>query len=85
MSSDPLGWSGKDLDRIRMLGTIIAECAPELLPAVGRLRQRSLEPADRSRLEEALANALVEHGLTIDDEPTQRGLLIEDLLGWLDR
>ena len=85
MSTDPLGWNRKDLDRLRMLRTIIAECEPELIPAVDRLGRRYLDPGDRERLEEALANALVEQEFPVDNEPSQRGLLIEDLLGWINR
>jgi hypothetical protein len=78
--------SGKDARFRRVLRSIIATRAPELMAAVDDLEKGSLTSTDRERLEDVLADELIEGGgITVDDEVTPRGLLIEDLIGWLNR
>lgn len=53
----------------------------DLLPLLEHLNQISDE--QRERLREVIADELMETGLDHDDEPNQRGLLLEDIIDTL--
>ena len=72
-----------DSPRVRLLREVLEEREPHLLPCVEALQERLLTPEERRLIRNLLAEKLVETGLGQDDEPNERGVLLEDLTDWL--
>jgi CRISPR/Cas system-associated endonuclease Cas1 len=67
----------------RILEEVVRARAPERLSLISRVREGSLVPDEMEELREILADELVEEGLGTDDEPNERGLLVEAAIDWL--
>ena len=67
----------------RLIREVVEVRAPEQLGVVDKLKSKPLDQDAREALREVLAEELVETGLQDDDEPNERGRLIEAALDWL--
>jgi hypothetical protein len=66
-----------------LLNHAVAERNAELLPLLSEVGHRPLTSDEREALRGALAEELTSSGLTADDEPTDYGRRIDDLIGRL--
>lgn len=57
--------------------------APEQLQLIAKLRREPLASNEREAIREVLADELLDNGLGPDDEPDERGRLIEAAIDWL--
>lgn len=64
----------------KLLNKIIKKHQPHLLPLLNLPNNRLLSSEERENLREAIADELVESGLDKNDEPTQQGLVLEELI-----
>lgn len=67
----------------RLTAEVVRTRAPERLGLLDELGSRPLEEGTREVLRGLLADELVETGLDEDDEPNDRGRLIEAAIDWL--
>jgi hypothetical protein len=67
----------------RLIREVVEVRAPEQLGVVDKLKSKPLDQDAREALREVLAEELVETGLQDDDEPNERGRLIEAAIDWL--
>jgi hypothetical protein len=67
----------------QFLRGILEKRRPDLSEFLDDSAKEDLAPADAEAIREALVAELCETGLDEDDEPNQRGLLIESLIGRL--
>jgi hypothetical protein len=74
---------GENAQKQRILRQIVASRQPELLPLIEAIGTTPLGEDDRELLREAVASELVDTGLTVDDEVTPHGQVLEDLIDWL--
>ena len=68
---------------VRLLEEVVRARAPEKLMLMAKVSAGSLSSDEREELREVLADALVEEGLGSDDEPNERGRLLEAAIDWL--
>lgn len=68
---------------IRLVESVLRARAPEKVSVASALPDRPLSGDERELLRELLADELVETGLGPDDEPNERGRVIEDAIDWL--
>jgi hypothetical protein len=66
-----------------LLVELVGKHRPELLPLVKLIGLKPLSMEQREDLRSVVATELTESGLDINDEPTKRGLLLEELIDWL--
>ncbi len=71
--------------QLALLREIIAQRCPTLIDRVQSLDTNDLTRTERELIEDALGDELSESGFGEDDEPTQRGLEIEELIGLILR
>lgn len=67
----------------RLIREVVGERTPEQINLIDKLGSRPLDQSTRETLREILADELVETGLDQDDEPNERGHLIEAAIDWL--
>lgn len=67
----------------RLIREVVGSRAPEQIGLIDKLGSQRLDQSTREALREVLADELVETGLDQDDEPTERGRLIEAAIDWL--
>ena len=72
-------------DETQLLRQVISKHRPELLHLLGLLGTVTLTDDQREGLRAALLDELCETGLSQDDVPNPRGLLLDDLIGALGR
>lgn len=70
-------------DEQELLQRAVAEHSAELLPLVSEVGLRPLTRDEREELRGALAEELTSAGLGADDEPTDYGRELDDLIGRL--
>ncbi len=63
-----------------LLSEVIWKHRPELIGVLGSLQDVKLTEDQREDLREVLTVEFAETGLSADDEPNARGLLLEDLI-----
>lgn len=63
----------------------LSSADPSLRPIISGIGVRSLTYEEREKLREALLDELLETGLQDDDEPSNRGHLIEGLIDLVGR
>ena len=63
-----------------MLSEIVWKREPSLIGAVASLQKIQLTAEQREDLRQAVTDELIETGLRDDDEPNERGLLLEELI-----
>lgn len=68
-----------------LLSEVVRKRCPHLTGLVASLENVELTDAQRDELWDAVANEFSETGLKEDDEPNERGLVLEDLIGRLRR
>ncbi len=68
---------------MQLLRQIVSKHEPDLLRLVGSIGSVPLTTEERESLREIVARELVETGLGPNDEPNDRGLLLEDLIDQL--
>ena len=73
----------RDATSMRILRAVVTQRAPQHLVLVDALMDRPLTPEERELLREVVADEFIESGLGPDDEPNDRGLLLDDLIAWL--
>jgi hypothetical protein len=66
----------------RLVREIVTARAPDQVGLLDKIGS-GLDDETRESLREILASELVETGLQSDDEPNERGLLIEGAIAWL--
>lgn len=66
----------------RLIREVISARAPDRIGLIDKLGSR-LDESTRESIRHILADELVETGLRPDDEPNDRGLLIEAAIDWL--
>ncbi len=66
-----------------LLREVVGHRRPDLIPSIEG--SRKLETAEREALRETLADELSSSGLDKDDEPSQRGRQLEELIDRLGR
>jgi len=66
----------------RLVGEVVTASAPDRIGLLDKLGS-GLDDDTRQSLREILADELVATGLRPDDEPNDRGLLIESAIDWL--
>jgi hypothetical protein len=66
-----------------LLRQIVEARAAALLPLVDSIGTKPLRRDEREKLRTVLAGELVEKELDEQDEPTARGLVLEDVIDWL--
>ncbi|OEU66101.1 MAG: hypothetical protein BA867_08755 [Desulfobacterales bacterium S5133MH16] len=71
------------IEELNLLRKILFQRYPSLLPVLASLGQVPLNFEQREDMREAIANELVETGLDEDDEPNEKGLLLENLIDHL--
>ncbi len=71
------------IEEIGLLRKILFQRFPSLLPVLASLEQVPLTFEQREDMREAIADELVETGLGEDDEPNEKGLLLENLIDHL--
>jgi len=69
----------------RLIDEIVRGRAPEKTTLLAKVASSSLNPKEREELRGVLALEFTEHGLAPDDEPNERGRLIEAAINWLGR
>jgi len=67
----------------KLLGEVIRRRKPALLPVVSSLGDRRLSIEEREEIRELLAEEMCEAGLGEGDEPNERGLSLDGLIGRL--
>jgi hypothetical protein len=72
-----------DAAMMRLIEGIVRARAPTDLRVATALQDRHLSDEQRETLRELLSDELVETGLGPDDEPNERGRLIEAAIDWL--
>jgi len=73
-----------NIQELNLLREVVSTHCPSLLPIVVSIGSADLTTDQREEIRNALAAELVQNGLGEDDEPNERGLLLErliDLLG----
>lgn len=70
---------------IGLLSEVIRKRCPHLIGLLDSPQCIEITDSQRDELQEAVADDFLETGLRDDDEPTARGLLLEDLVGKLRR
>lgn len=68
---------------VRLIRDVVHARAPDMVQLVEHLRVEHLSEAQRETIRELLADELVEEGLGPDDEPNERGHLVEAAIDWL--
>lgn len=63
-----------------LLSEIVWKREPSLIGAVASLQKIQLTAEQREDLRQAVTDELIETGLRDDDEPNERGLLLEELI-----
>jgi hypothetical protein len=66
-----------------LLSEIIWKRCPDMIGVLGSLQDVQLTDYQRDELRQAVADEFSETGLRKDDEPNERGLLLEDLIDHL--
>ena len=66
-----------------LVQSVLEARAPGLLVHLDIVGRRILTQEEREALREVLSDEFVESGLGLEDEPNERGLLIEEAIGWL--
>jgi hypothetical protein len=79
------GFALTDESLVRLISEVVLAREPAQLDVVGQLRTRRLTEDEREAIREILADELLENGLGPDDEPNERGSLIETAIDWLGR
>lgn len=64
-----------------LLRDILSSRRPSLLPLLAFLGLVPLTDKQREEIRGAVAEELIETGLTEEDEPNEKGLLLDDLIG----
>jgi hypothetical protein len=72
-----------DDQRFSLLREVVRRHGPESLALVETIRSRLLTSEERETLRLLVSEEFVRTGLDEDDEPNERGLLLEDLIDWL--
>ncbi len=67
----------------RLVREVMENRAPDQIGLIDKLGSRPLDQSTREALRETLADELVASGLGPNDEPTERGRLIEAAIDWL--
>ncbi len=67
----------EDRALVRLIKDIICARAPDLVDVIARIGSEAIPHSDAERVREILADELVENGLGPDDEPDERGRLVE--------
>jgi hypothetical protein len=70
-------------DEQKLLHHAVAEHNAELLPLLSEVGHRPLTSDEREELRGALVEELTSAGLRADDEPTDYGRQVDDLIGRL--
>lgn len=63
-----------------LLSEVIWKRCPAMGGVLGSLQEVQLTEYQRDELRQAVADEFVETGLRADDEPNERGLLLEELI-----
>lgn len=70
---------------MRLLREVVAKHQPSLVRVLDQVGVTPLSDDQREALREALAHELTETGLEKNDEPNERGRMLDDLIGRLGR
>jgi len=68
------------LKESKLLKEILVKNAPSLLPVLDSVGLIPLTGEQREEIREAIADELLKTGLSENDEPNERGLLLESLI-----
>jgi hypothetical protein len=68
-----------------LLSEVVSKRCPHLASLLATLEDVELTDSQRDELWDAVADEFAEAGLKEDDEPNERGLILEDLIGRLRR
>lgn len=68
-----------------LLREVITKYRPDLIGVFYSPQTGDLTAQQRMDLREAVGNELCETGLRENDEPNERGLLLEELIDWLGK
>lgn len=68
-----------------LLREVVSKRCPHLVSSLASLEDIEITDSQRDELWDAVAGEFAETGLKGDDEPNERGLMLEDLIGRLRR
>lgn len=68
-----------------LLREVVIKRCPHLVSSLAALEDMEITDSEGDELWDAVADEFAETGLKEDDEPNERGLMLEDLIGRLRR
>lgn len=70
-------------EQIQILCEVVARRRPELLPLAGRVGIETLTDEQLEMLSDVVSEEFCEVGLNEDSEPNSRGVILDDIMGFL--